>query len=645
MLADVPSITRLLSVHLSGILSTLSRVTLTVSSQPMSRITTILSVKLTTIPRCLAYLPFSIVFAPCNTPTRAPNWTPPQPLAPPYGGDNDLQPPVTYNAATVPGDTLTQSAMLKAEDSTEFIASQIPEIQNLTNAGIFSYHHISTLPAQAKLLNAIWSYKRKRTRCGILRKHKARICTDGSKQQYGVDYWDTYTPVVSWSTVRMLLTLSSIHKWHSRQIDFAQAFTQPPIKEDVFMKIPQGWHIVDGTLQQHLDPRHRNTSHYIKLEKSLYGNKRAAHTWFHHLEPGLLQLGFKASEVDPCLFFKHDCIIALYVDDCLIFSPSESIVQDVISALTVNYQIGDQGTVQDFLGVHITQSTPGTLQFTQPALIQSILSDLHLNPCHPKYTPAISVLHPNHGGHSRNETWNYHSIVGKLTYLAHMTRPDISMAVHNCARFSVAPTYLHEQAIKRIGCYLFATQTQGITYSPDPSQSLNMYVDADFAGTWHKEFSYLRDCVLSRTGFIILYHNCPIHWGSKLQSEIALSTTKAEYIALSMAARELIPIRRVFIELLRHSPLCSIATYSSTTLPPSIIYEDNASCIAIATKDSHYKPRTKHISLKYHHFKDYIKSGAICITKVPTMDNLADIFTKPLTQTIHDCLRVRMLGW
>jgi len=460
-----------------------------------------------------------------------------------------------------------------------------------------------------------------------------------------VDYWETYAPVVSWSTVRLLLTLSSLHGWTSRQIDFAQAFTQPPIKDNIYMKIPQGWHIVDGALHQHPDPKIRDNTHYIKLEKCLYGIKQAAHIWFHHLEPGLHKLGFTASEVDPCLFYCRDCIVALYVNDCLIFSSSATVVTDVIAALEVNYQIGDQGTVQDFLGVHITETATGSLQFTQPALIQSILQVLNLVPCHPKYSPAISVRHPDHGGHSRLETWNYRSVVGKLTYLAHMTLPDISMAVHNCARFSVAPTYLHEQAIKRIGRYLFATQHKGINYQPHQLQSLDMYVDADFADTWHKEFSHLRDCVLSRTRYVILYHNCPIHWGSKLQSEIVLSTTEAEYITLSMAARELIPIRRVLLELIRHSPLQSITTNPTGSLPPSIIYEDNASCIVLATKDSHFKPRTKHISLKYHHFRDYIRSGALQITKVPTVSNLVDIFTKPLTQTLYDRLRLGMMGW
>jgi hypothetical protein len=550
-----------------------------------------------------------------------------------------------YPAAPNFGDTLTQSAMLKAPDQSNFVQAQAPEITGLHSSGVFSYHRIDTLPPRAKLLNAIWSYRRKRTPAGVLQKYKARICTDGSQQQYGVDYWETYAPVVSWSTVRLLLTLASIHGWHSSQIDFAQAFTQPPIAENIYMRIPQGWYVHDSELKQHNNPKFRDVEHYIKLEKSLYGIKQAARVWFHHLEPGLLKLGFQASEVDPCLFYREDCIVALYVDDCLLFSPDQAVINQVISTLQLDYQIGAQGTVQDFLGINISTDVDGATHFTQPGLITSILQDLNLQDCHKKYTPAISVLHPDHGGHARCETWNYRSILGKLNYLAQMTRPDISMAVHNCARFTTAPTYLHEQAIKRIGRYLYTTSTRGLIYRPTPDGNLDMFVDADFAGTWHKEFSHLRDCVMSRTGFVILYHGCPIHWGSKLQTEIALSTTEAEYIALSTSSRELIPIRRLLRELTLYSPLKPLVKHPPGQLPPSTIYEDNASCIAIATKDNHHKPRTKHISLKYHHFKDYLKSGALHIVKVPSAANLADIFTKPLTQVIHERLRSGMMGW
>jgi hypothetical protein len=164
-----------------------------------------------------------------------------------------------------------------------------------------------------------------------------------NSKQYGVDYWETYAPVVSWSTVRLLLTKAHIHGWQSSQINFTQSFTQPPIKEDIYMKIPQGWHIVNGIPTQHQDPRYRDTSHYIKLEKSLYGIKQAAHNWFHHLEPGLTKLGFKASAIDPCLFYRSDCIICLYVNDCLIFSPTAGVITSVLTALRKDYLIGEEG--------------------------------------------------------------------------------------------------------------------------------------------------------------------------------------------------------------------------------------------------------------------------------------------------------------
>jgi hypothetical protein len=191
-----------------------------------------------------------------------------------------------YPATPSSGDTLTQSVMLKASDHADFVKAQVPEIQGLHSSGVFSYHPMDTLPARAKLLNAIWSYHRKRSPAGVLLKHKARICTDGSQQQHGVDYWETYAPVLSWSTVWLLLSLASIHGWKSSQIDFTQAFTQPPIDEDIYMHIPQGWHVGKGALAQHENPKHRDGAHYIKLEKSLYGIKQAARAWFHFLEPG-----------------------------------------------------------------------------------------------------------------------------------------------------------------------------------------------------------------------------------------------------------------------------------------------------------------------------------------------------------------------
>jgi hypothetical protein len=198
-----------------------------------------------------------------------------------------------------------------------------------------------------------------------------------------------------------------------------------------------------------------------------------------------------------------------------------------------------------FLGVQIAKDPKAkTITFTQTALIDQIIRDVSITTTSKgKDTPVDSILHPDNDGPPRTGDWNYRSIIGKLNYLANNTRPDISMAVHQCARFCVNPKTLHELAVKRIVNYMLATRTFGLSLRPSRSFALDMYVDADFAGRWHKEFSHLRDSVLSRTGYVVTFSGCPISWATKLQSEIALSTTESEYIALLMATRKLLPLR------------------------------------------------------------------------------------------------------
>jgi len=177
-----------------------------------------------------------------------------------------------------------------------------------------------------------------------------------------------------------------------------------------------------------------------------------------------------------------------------------------------------------------------------------------------------------------------------------------------------------------------------------------MHVDADFAGRWHCEFSELRDSVLSRSGYVISFCGCPVVWASKLQTEIALSTTESEYIALSTATCDLLPLWRIlqdihnlsFIKLSCNNPNDTI---SSPCLPPSKIVEDNNACITLATTEMHFKPRTEHISIKFHHFHDKIRDGTLTVIKIGTNENIADIFTKPLSRIKFQHLRRLLMGW
>ncbi len=136
-----------------------------------------------------------------------------------------------------------------------------------------------------------------------------------------------------------------------------------------------------------------------------------------------------------------------------------------------------------------------------------------------------------------------------MNFLAQNTRPDISFTVHQCGR----PTHLHELAVKCIVRYLLLTQDKGLILHPTKNFALDVWVDADFTSMWNQEHSAFRENVLSRSGYIITYCNCPIHWVSKLQTEITLSTPESKYIALSTATRKLIPLRHILQEIHHHS--------------------------------------------------------------------------------------------
>jgi hypothetical protein len=173
---------------------------------------------------------------------------------------------------------------------------------------------------------------------------------------------------------------------------------------------------------------------------------------------------------------------------------------------------------------------------------------------------------------------------------------------------------------------------------PNKNLSLDAYCDRYFAREWNQEFTHLRDLCLSRTGFIIVPAGVPIHWSSKLQTEIALSSAEAEYIALSQCCRALLPMRRTLKDILscglfpyslKHGNISTniITTRKSehhyhsnneSKLEPSILWEDNQGCIHLANDPLHNRPRTKHISIKWHHFIDEIQKGNIKVTKIHT---------------------------
>jgi hypothetical protein len=265
-------------------------------------------------------------------------------------------------------------------------------------------------------------------------------------------------------------------------------------------------------------------------------------------------------------------------------------------------------------------------------------------------TPATAILQADKEGLAQQESWNYPSIIGQLKYLAQNSRPDISFAVHQCAHFSKEQKDLHEKAVKRIIYYLQCTRDKPLIMKLNKNLSLDAYCNSNFAGVWHQEFAHLHDSCLSRTGFIIVLSGVPIHWSRKLQTEIALSSTEAEYIVLIQCCRALLPMRRTIKDILscglfpNSLKVDNLSPNNITTrkfehhyhsnnkskLEPLIIWEDNQGCIHLANDPLQNRPRTKHISIKWHPFQDEIQKGNIKITKIHTSLNISDILTKLL---------------
>jgi hypothetical protein len=305
----------------------------------------------------------------------------------------------------------------------------------------------------------------------------------------------------------------------------------------------------------------------------------------------------------------------------------------------------NKGTMSSYLKVEISRHTEKKgFTLSQTFLIERIIQAINFDPATTKgargNTPATyPLLNKDENGPTRKATWKYRGVIGMLGYLQATSRPDISMATHQCARFNNDPKLSHERAVKRIVRYLLDTKDKGLIFTPDVSRGLEVYVDADFAGGWKDGDHSSPESVLSRTGFVIMYAGCPITWSSKLQTEIALSTTESEYIALSTSMRETIPFLNLLKEISDMFGLLEKKPVFQCT-----VWEDNESCIKVANSPK-FTPRTKHIAIKYHRFRKYVSDKTIDIKSIDTTEQLADIFTKPLVEKSFCYLRKKLMGW
>jgi histone deacetylase 1/2 len=318
-------------------------------------------------------------------------------------------------------------------------------------------------------------------------------------------------------------------------------------------------------------------------------------------------------------------------------------MKENIQILKAKFKLGEEGDLCDYLGKKITKRPDGTIILTQPQLITSILEDLNLLASNAKgrKTPALSsvILTEDQDGASFDNSF-HRSVIGKLNYLEKSTRPELAYTVHQCARLCTQPKRSHAKAVKHIGRYLLSTKNLGIILKPKQG-TFDCWVDASHAGEWNKLHAESDPVTAkSRTGYVIMFEGCPLVWASKLQTEIALSSTEAEYIALSTATREIIPL----LDFLKEAKEKGIPIDVHDAAIQCKIFENNSGAIEMA-KVPKMRPRTKHLNIKYHFFRQHVQAGLLSVHAVKTEEQIADIFTKPLSEELFQTHHRSIIGW
>lgn len=462
-----------------------------------------------------------------------------------------------------------------------------------------TWHLVPRQQAQ-NIVGCKWVYRIKYNPDGSLKQHKARLVAKGFHQRPGIDYSETFSPVVKPTTIRLLLTLAVTNHWHLRQLDINNAFLQGTLTDTVFMSQPPGF----------FDPA--KPDYVCKLDKAIYGLKQAPRAWYTELRTYLLTYGFVTSLSDPSLFiYKHNSIqlfVLVYVDDIIVTSPHSDHITKFISNISQKFSLKDLGPLSYFLGIEVTPTVHG-LHLNQAKYVSDLLHKYNMQGCKPMPTPMLSYppLTKQPNAPLENET-DYRAIVGSLQYLT-LTRPDIAYPVNKLAQYLHHPTAAHWVALKRVLRYLHGTINYGIHLNKTSPPCLHAFCDADWAGD--------PDDYVSTSGFIVYLGNNPLSWGSKKQKALSRSSTEAEFRAIAETTAEVLWLTSLLQEL-------NIRISTSPT-----IYCDNLSATHYSANPV-FHSRMKHLALAFHFVKEQVQNRTIRIQHINGTDQLADTLTKPL---------------
>lgn len=397
-----------------------------------------------------------------------------------------------------------------------------------------------------------------------------------------------------------MFAIASIYNLEVHQMDVKTAFLNG-VDEEIYIRQPEGY-VVKGQEDK-----------VCKLKKSLYGLKQAPRQWYLKFKMEIKHIGFQCSKVDDCVFIKEagdeKVLITLYVDDLLIFGSNLNCINETKKNLMQAFDIKDLGPVDVILGVKVKRKNE-KYTLSQSHYIEKVLRKFGYWDCKPSKTPISPHSKLDKNQCSPVNQKEYAKIIGSLMYAMNYTRPDLACALSILSRFTSNPSEEHWVEVRRVIRYLKHTQYYALEYNPT-SPVLECYSDANWANN--------KSNSKSTSGWVFTIGGAIVSWSSKKQSCISLSTMESEFVAMSMACKELVWMRRF----LRCIPFVDVP------IGPITLYCDNQAAIHF-TKTKRLSSNSRHISMKYNYVRRAVKKERIVVEYMPTDQMLADPLTKPL---------------
>ena len=530
----------------------------------------------------------------------------------------------TYTATTSTSEIITPSSYYQAMKS-----SQRSSWQSAIDVELESLRRQATwdlVPRTSDMfvIQSRWVFKIKTNEEGQISRFKARLVARGFTQTEGVDYDETYSPVLQSSSRRIIFSLSACPGMKSVQADVETAFLQSEMDKVIYLEPPPGLTVPCG--------------HVLLLRKAIYGLKQSPLLWFCTARRFFLDIGFHQCISDPCLFLLKnslgELLLSIYVDDISLTSKSGELLEWVLSQAKARFPLRDIKPLSWLVGIRI-QIDRDIVKISQSAyidhLLERFLPDRRQKSATPMVTNLLSLENVTSDNSNLCEKKLYQSIVGSLNYMAHTSRPDIMFSVNTLSRFLISPREVHLQAARRVLRYLNATQNMHLTYGNveiDEGKGkpcLYAYCDSSFPS---------KDTPDGRptSGYLIFYKGNLLWWKSCRETIVCLSTMEAELLAMTAAVTALQHVQGTLAEL----------GYKERQL---LIYTDSAPAIKYLEAEMYSSnSRTRHLALRYHFLRQLLREGALLLEHVSTRDQLADVLTKPLAKPAFEAIRSKVLG-